>query len=339
MLNKAGQIKNVWRDLSPKNKEMLIAAAVSAVMVIGVKMQKTAVIARRGAAQLSRAMQVGVTVAGSKNQQAFSSFEAEFNSILAGQFPEIERQGQRAAEDLATFGSCNKIICSMVADKIKGTDATAQYVDGRMQAHLGSPLKKMSEDIETALRRFELELKENTVGLARELAQANPRHADKGIALPDGLQSNADIDQALKKLGINAIATGIVIPLDVWAVMNAKMIKSLVSKVATTAARMFARPAAAAAAEVTIAAADGPLPIGDIIAVIGGIFTVVDVCRTQKQFEREMKEATGNMMPDVRRDIQKQVMDHARAILKEHQRLQDEICQKSQQDCKRRRFL
>jgi hypothetical protein len=35
------------------------------------------------------------------------------------------------------------------------------------------------------------------------------------------------------------------------------------------------------------------------------------------------------MMPDVRRDLQKQIIDNVHSILKEHQRLQDEIRQQS----------
>jgi hypothetical protein len=42
-----------------------------------------------------------------------------------------------------------------------------------------------------------------------------------------------------------------------------------------------------------------------------------------------MKTSVENMMPDVQRDIQKQVQEHIHSILKEQQRLQDEIRQHS----------
>jgi hypothetical protein len=317
--------------MTRNNKLLLIAAVVAAATITYFKLRETAV-ERRADEKLAHMIQISVDAAGSKNQQAVRLCETDINTILAQQFPEISRQGQIAAADIATYNSCCKLIYSLARDKIKGSSTTAQYVDERVQAHLGTPLRKLSSDLEAAISRFELSLKENTVGLARDLAQMNPQNAARTISLPVDVKSNTDVNQALKNLGLGGVTVGVMIPLDVWAVMSTKLVKSLVTKVATLAARMFARPAAAAAAEVTIAAADGPLPIGDIIAVIGGILTTYDVYSTQKQFEREMKQSMENMMPEVRRDLQKQILDHVHAILKDHQRLQDEIRQRSVQE-------
>ena len=314
--------------MARNNKALLIGAVIAVAVIAFVKVQETAV-QRRNNQKYSTMIQISVEAAGAKNQQAVRLCETEINTILSQQFPEVARQGQKAAEDLAAYSSCSKIIYLLVRDKIKSSSTTAEYVDECLQSRMGQPLKKLSSDLESAMGRFELTLRENTVGLARDLAQMNPRNDGRTISLPVDLKSNTDINQALKNLGLGGVALGVAIPLDVGAVLSTKIVKSLVSKVVAAAARMFARPAAAAAAEVTIAAADGPLPIGDIIAALGAIWTAYDVYSTQKQFEREMKAAMEDMMPDMRRDIQKQVLAHVHSILKEHQRLQDAIRQQS----------
>lgn len=309
------------------NKALLAVAIVIIIAIAYFKTCETPVTDK-----FSHMIQFSVDAANAKNHQAVGLCESEIKAILAQQFPEVTRRGLLAAQDIASYGSCCKIIYLLALDKIKSSNATAEYIGDRMHSCMEQPLKKLSGDLETAIGRFDLSLKQNTVGLARELAQMNPHNQGKTISLPSDLKSSDDINKALNNLGLGGVTIGISIPLDVWAVLNANIVKSITAKVAAAAARMFARPVAAVAAEVTIAAADGPLPIGDIIAIIGGLWTAYDIYSTQKQFELEMKKSVENMMPDVQRDIQKQVLDHIHSILKEHQRLQDEIRQHSIQE-------
>jgi len=310
--------------MTRNNKALLSATFVVVLAIAYVKTRETPV-----EDKLSRMIQVSVDAANAKNQQAVSLCESEINAILSQQFPEVTRQGLLAAQEIASYGSCCKIIYSLARDKIKSSNTTAEYVDARMHSSMEQPLKKLSGDLETAIGRFDLSLKENTVDLARELAQMNPQNAGKTIAMPSEVKSGDDINKALNNLGLGGLTIGISIPLDVWAVLSAKIVKAITAKVAAAAARMFARPVVAAVSLPAIAAADGPLPIGDIIAVIGGLWTAYDIYSTQKQFEIEMKTSVENMIPDMQRDIQKQVQDHIYSILKEHQRLQDEIRQHS----------
>lgn len=315
-----------------RNTKALLFAAAAIVMIMAcIKAHATAV-RRRSDERLAYMIQLSVDAAGARNQQAVRLCETELNTILAQQLPEVQRQGQAAAEDLATYQSCGKIIYSLARDKLKGSDVTGQYVGERMQAHLRNPLKKLSSDLEAAVGRFELSLRESTVGLARDLAQLTPCGMPRDVSLPADLKPNADADQALANLGVNGVVFGASLSFDVWAVLSTRVVKSLTSSAAAAAARMFARPAATAAAEVTVALADGPLPVGDIIAAIGGLWTAYDVYATRKQFEREMMRAIDNMMPNVRRDIQRRALEHVRAILKEHQRMQDAIRRRSVQE-------
>ena len=312
-----------------RNNKALLAAVIVVVSAIAYFKTRETAVTGSIEEKLARMIQLSVDATNAKNRQAFGLCESEINAILSQQFPEVTRQGLLAGKDIASYGSCCKIIYSLARDKITSSNTAAEYVDAQMHAYMEQPLKKLTGDLETAIGRFDLSLKENTVGLARELAQMNPRNAGKAIVLPTDVKSSDDINKALNNLGLGGITIGISTPLDIWAVMNAKIVKSITAKVTASATLMFARPAAAAVSEVAIAAADGPLPIGDIIAVIGGLWTAYDIYSTQKQFEVEMRTSVENMMPDLQRSIQKQVIGHIHSISKEHQRLQDEIRQHS----------
>jgi hypothetical protein len=133
------------------------------------------------------------------------------------------------------------------------------------------------------------------------------------------------VDAALRNLGYRATGLGVGITLDVWALLNSRLAQALVTKATGTAATMFARPAAAAAAELTAAAADGPLPIGDAIAVIGGLWTLYDIHATRAEFERELKAAIANAIPDMKRSVHDQIMSRVRGTIDAHRRVQDSI--------------
>ena len=98
---------------------------------------------------------------------------------------------------------------------------------------------------------------------------------------------------------------------------------------------MFARPAAAAAAEMTVAVVDGPLPIGDAIALIGGLWTAYDIYATRASFERELRTTLANAIPEMQRSVHDQLMTRIRGTLEAHRRTQDMIRTASTNDITR----
>lgn len=96
-------------------------------------------------------------------------------------------------------------------------------------------------------------------------------------------------------------------------------------KIATLAASLFAKPAATAAGSAAVAAADGPLPIGDAFAIIGGLWTGYEIYATRAAFERELKASLANTLPQMKREVHHQVMDRMHSLQAGHQQAQDQI--------------
>ena len=270
-------------------------------------------------------VRLSMAAANARNDQAARSTENDINAILDREFAEIERQADRAAEEVSTYASCSTIIYRLAKEQLGWSASTADYVDGEIRSRLQPAVDTCGRELETALDRYELALRESTVTLAVELAQTNSISNDKDLDVQVDARTSGDLDKALVDLGIGGGVLAITGTLEVAAVMNTSLVRGMVSEIGRLAASIFAKPAATAAGSAAVAAADGPLPVGDVIAVLGGIWTGYEVYSTRRQFEREIKDSLANAMPQMKRDIHHRVMERVRSLQSDYQRAQDRI--------------
>jgi len=278
-----------------------------------------------GGTALYERIQISLAAATTRNEQALALCESEVNRILAREFDEIKRRGDKAAAEVASYSSCCGIILRLAKDQVFGGNRAASYVDEELGSRLRPTLQTCSRQLDTALARFDRALAESTVTFAGELAQVRGTVSGEPVNVAVELPPGGDLDKALQNLGFNGTAVTVSATLDVWALLNSRLVGGLLTKVTGMAASMFARPAAAAAAEMTVAAADGPLPIGDAIAAVGGLWTAYDIYATRKSFEQELKTTLANAIPDMQRSVHDQVMTQIRGSLDSHRRTQDAI--------------
>jgi hypothetical protein len=270
-------------------------------------------------------IQLSVSAATVRNEQATRSCESEINMILDLEFPEIERRANRTAEEVSTLGSCSTIIYRLAKEQLGGSESTAAYVEEEIRCRLQPALDTCGRELETALARYELALRESTVTLAADLAQANPSSASQPIGIQVDPRTSGDLDQSLRGLGISGSVLAISGGFDAVAIMNTSIVRGLIGKIAQLAASIFAKPAATAAGSAVVAAADGPLPIGDVLAVFGGLWTGYEVYATWQQFEQEIKASLTNALPEMKRSIHHQIMDRVRSLQSDYQRAQEQI--------------
>jgi hypothetical protein len=321
--------------LTSRSVALLVAAAVAVTTIAALRSARAPVVPRPEAAGgaaaggrnagLYERIQISMAAATSRNEQAVALCESEINAILGREFAEIAHEGDEAAEEVATYSSCCGIIYRLAKDKVFGGTNAADYVDAELGGRLRPTLHACARQLDTALARFDRSLAESTVTLAGELAQVGGSASNASLDVKVAVRPTDDLDATLRNLGFNAAAIGVGLTLDAWAILNTKLVQGLVTKAASMAASMFARPAAAAAAEMTIAVADGPLPIGDVIALVGGAWTAYDIYATRAEFERELKTTLANALPDMKRSVHDQLMTRIRGTLDAHRRVQDSI--------------
>jgi len=270
-------------------------------------------------------IQISMAAATSRNEQALALCESDINTILAREFTEISRKADDAADEVATYSSCCGIIARLAKDKVFGGTRAADYVDTELGGRLRPALQTCSRELDTALARFDRSLAESTVTLASELAEYRDAASGKPLSVAVDVQYQDDLQATLRNLGFDATAIAASFTLDIWGLVNSRLTSGLLTKATGMAATLFARPATAAAAEVTVAAADGPLPIGDLIAVAGGLWTAYDIYSCRAAFEDELKTTLAIALPDMKRSVHDQVMNRICGTLDAHRRTQDTI--------------
>lgn len=270
-------------------------------------------------------IQISMAAATTRNEQAIALCESDINRVLEREFAEIDRKGDQAIAEVATYSSCCGIIYRLAKDKVFGGGRAADYVDSELGNRLRPALRTCARELDTSLARFDRSLAESTVTLASELAQVRTAVNGSPLEVAVDVGPSDDLDATLRNLGFDAAAISVGGMLDVWALLNSRLAQGLLTKATSTAAAMFARPAAAAAAEMTVAVADGPLPIGDMIALVGGAWTAYDVYATRAAFEQELKTTLANALPEMKRSVHDQVMTRIRSTLDSHRRVQDSI--------------
>jgi hypothetical protein len=161
--------------------------------------------------------------------------------------------------------------------------------------------------------------------MAAELAQANPSGMGQPLSIQADVRTSGDLDATLRELGINGGVLAAASSFDVVAIMNTTIVRNLITKIAQLAASIFARPAATAAGSAAVAAADGPLPIGDALAIVGGLWTGYEVYANRRQFEQDIKASLTNALPEMKRSVHQQIMERIRTLQSDYQRAQDRI--------------
>lgn len=309
---------------------LLVVALVAVTTIVALRSARTPVVLRPDAAELTapglyERIQISMAAATSRNEQAIALCESDINAILAREFAEISRKADDAADEVATYSSCCGIIARLAKDKVFGGTRAADYVDAELGGRLRPALQTCSRELDIALARFDRSLAESTVTLASELAEYRDAANGKPLSVAVDLQYSDDLQAALGNLGFDATAIAASLTLDIWGLVNSRLMSGLLTEATGMAATLFARPAAAAAAEVTVAAADGPLPIGDLIAVVGGLWTAYDIYACRAAFEDQLKTSLANALPDMKRSVHDQLMTRIRGTLDAHRRTQDLI--------------
>jgi hypothetical protein len=308
---------------------VIVVAILAVIGVASLESQRQPVVVRPVPGDVASGMydriQLSVAAATARNDQAARACENEINVVLAREFPEIERAANRAAEEVSTLSSCSTIIYRLAKEQLGWSSSTADYVEGEIRGRLQPSLDACGHELDVALDRYEMALRESTVTLATELAQANGAAAGKPVAIEVDVRSSGDLDATLRGLGISGGILSIAGTFDAVAIMNTSIVRNLIAKIAQLAASIFAKPAATAAGSAVVAAADGPLPIGDALAIVGGLWTGYEIYSTRAQFEAEIKASLINALPEMKRSVHHQIMERIHSLKSDHQRAQDRI--------------
>lgn len=308
---------------------ILILAVVAIGLIAYLKSQKSEIQPaprpRAPGVDYSKLIQLHADQASRRNINALKVFEMDVNRVVKEHEAKLSSAAREAAREAADYGSCCKIVYYLAWDKVKGQNETEAYLNREIKPFVDSAAQAFGDDVDAALKKLDYELRRSTVQLANDLATLGPAQHAPETTVDVDLMRYGDFQQSVRNLGFNATGIAVSVAIDAVALRRTQLPAVFWKKITAIAARLFRKQVAKVAGSAAVAAVDGPLPVGDIIALGGMIWTGYDIYALQKEFEKEITTSLDNLLADASNNVHKQAVAHATEMLKNHQKLQDDI--------------
>ena len=242
-----------------------------------------------------------------RNREIFQGFSCELAQAGAEEFQTAEANADKAAADFAGFAACGKLIWLMARDEVCGGDGTREFLLERLGPEVIAPCAAGGRAVRECLERFRHELRESDnqfrADCARTLArwpEAEPAAA--GERLARGLN---DFAAGVTELTTDRVwaGTGIALEAMCWRQTRAALM------------RIAGRTAGKAAGSAAAPLVDGPLPVGDVIAVVGFAWCIRDVWAVQAELPAALRESLTRTIAAYRRDSRAEAERLARRML------------------------
>ena len=213
--------------------------------------------------------------------------DIELNTYLRDGYAGIDK----LLSKISSFKKLSEICYLQAYDIIKGTNKADLLIAKYFNRYLGSVIIKAHKNCDSVLMQLEDDLKRNNTELQIELGELAKKHNGKcpRIDLEKINASTQNFIEQSKKLSLNFGASTLGVALE------AIFIKSTVSAIKNLTAKVVTKMGAS----VAIAAADGPLPIGDIIAVFGAGWLAWDIYDLTYALPKKIK---GNLKKNLEDD-------------------------------------
>jgi hypothetical protein len=307
---------------------LVMLAIVTIIVIVSLKSQKSPVQAVGSvptqvdnAKIFQDAIRDALAKAALRNQKAVSQFDLSLKNSSSVRGPELEKISRYAAVQLAEFKPCSTIIYYLALDQIKQGNQAENFVTKKIEPLFPPYTAAISQEINNATKTFEYEIQRSTVDLAYDLAAIKSDATHSTLISKDKL-TGLNVDQSLRNLGFNATGVSVGIAFTATDLMASNTASALYKKISPIAMRIFGKQVAKVAVSGTLVAADGPLPIGDILALIGLAWTGYDVMNLQKEFEQEIYVSMNNSLQETLVNSQAGAVENMNKILIAHQTIQ-----------------
>ena len=186
--------------------------------------------------------------------RARSSIE-ELDALAKPHFDEAECNVPAVVADLTSKSNFLTLCCLMVEDKMSGSEKTQKFIESKIHASIVVPCQRGADVYGCNV---------DSAAIRNEL-------------LASGRNSAISTAYATGSLALEAV-----------------FIKSTMASLRSVLGAIVGKLSAAYGGGAACAAADGPLPIGDVIGVAlaagGTIWSISDICNAQKQLKQELTE-------------------------------------------------
>lgn len=260
-----------------------------------------------------------------KNEKAIQKFDIQVSNILNQFEGELHSIRVGFSGDISTYTNCTYLVYLMAYDKAFGSvpSYAEKFIHQELAKKIGPAFGVYSKKLEDAAEELKVNLYQNAFHYAMKVSQSGPDNHVK-VQTPI-IKNEKDFEMALQGLGFKAVINIPLLGLDFYYVIKSNTLRVILRMVSNIAARLFARPIAVAAGSAVIAAADGPLPAGDVLAIGGLIWTGWDIISARSQFETEISNTMQNLNQDTVRQITEDIQSQSRNLVTMFKNFCDEL--------------
>ncbi|MCP4579920.1 MAG: hypothetical protein GY846_26935 [Deltaproteobacteria bacterium] len=201
-----------------------------------------------------------------KNKEAYETAMAELAGIN-GAFDRAREGIAPLVDELASFKGCAILCYLMTKDKFSGNCETEARIQSVLDAHIGQNILHAGQQRETALARLNDALARNTTDMQVRLASMTEtvlgsEDETAQAAFRDLSASISTVSQGFSGIAVSTVISG------TGLAISALLAKTSLKQARNVLGHIARRIGTTTALAIGSAAADGPLPIGDVIGLV-----------------------------------------------------------------------
>ena len=264
-----------------------------------------------------------------QNRQLLKDFETKIASAGNADFELARRNIPAVARQFSSVKWNGKLCCKMVKDRLCKSQDTQAALDEVLNPRIIGPCEHGSMLIRNELENFLLRLAENENRFHARLALCTGNSSYFEGKESARKQFLLECHKLSKKLKADAVTRAAVIA---GTAVEIVCLRTTIRLASVAFRHIIARLAATASTAAVCAAADGPLPVGDII---GGVIAVgslawcaYDLYQISQVMPKEVHAALSKMVRDYQVNSRKQALEFAQKTLAEYQAAAGQITAK-----------
>ena len=241
-----------------------------------------------------------------------SRIDAAFNRADEGIEPTLD--------ELVSFKGCAILCYHMAKDKFSGSCEAEERIQSVMEKHFGTYIRGANQDLENVLARLDDTLARNTTDMGVRLAALGEAVLNsEDMSAQSALRNFVD-QLSAASAGFGGIAMGTIFSGTGLTLSLVFLIKKALGQITRILGPIASRLGATTAFAIGSAAADGPLPIGDIIGLVaevgGTTWCAYDLYKAQVILRDNLECTLRSTLAQYRRELLELGQQRAVTLLK-----------------------
>ncbi len=255
-------------------------------------------------------------------ERLLAKFMSHLEESVAADFAKADAAVPQVVSDLSGFGNCMSLSYKAAKDKIMGTNDFGKRLEDVIKPAVLSPCAHAYQLADDQLRTLNQRLQERSMEYVQSIAALNSQYGgDVGLDSEKVFKEFGESLDRFQKLVVEkqmkTVGAGIGVAFEVL------FIRSTIAAIRNLFVKISGKLAGSASAGVICAAADGPIPIGDvfgaIIAAGGTIWTAWDIWDVSHIMPKKLASELKSGIASAKRDLLAEARRNAETLVKQFQ--------------------